>query len=85
MFNIAIRITSNNIFVLVSNAERKPIFVISSGQIIPKLKGRKKVSTVAAKLIGNLVAKKLKIKKCFSIVVYVLGNVRRRRTILAEF
>lgn len=85
MFHISIQITSNNILITLSNEIRKPIFVVSSGHLVPKLKGRKKVSTVAARLLGNLAAKKLKLKKCSLATVYVFGNLRRRKVILSEF
>jgi len=85
MFFVVIQVTSNNIIITLSNKLRKPIFIISSGHLVPKLKGRKKVSTVAAKLLGNLAAKKLKLKKCDFASVYVFGNLRRRKTILNEF
>ena len=84
MFNIALKITLNNILILVSNSAHKSVFILTGGQLVPKLKGRKKVSTVAAKLLGNLLAKKLKTKKCNIVSVYVFGNAKRRKVILAE-
>lgn len=85
MFNIAIKITTNNIFILISNSDYKLISILTSGQLIPKLKGRKKVSSVAAKLLAQVAIKLLKTKKCSLATIFVLGNIRRRKTIITVF
>jgi small subunit ribosomal protein S11 len=83
--NLVINITPNNIVVAINTLENKTVACISSGQIVPKLKGRKKVSYVAAELIAALVVKKLKTKKCSFINIFFGGVNRKRKTMIREF
>lgn len=80
--------TRNNIVVVASNLKQKPILIVSGGHLDPKLKGRKKISVVAVKLIVGIVARRLRFKKNEKKFIFVFlmgGNRIRRKSALLVF
>jgi small subunit ribosomal protein S11 len=84
MFYGSIKATPNNIFVSIRNYKQNVILTVSSGQLVPTLKGKKKVSSVAVTLLGKKVAKSLKLKKCYLLTLKLYGNLKQHRFIITE-
>jgi len=64
--------------------DKKTIWNTSSGQIIPKLKGRKKISNVAIEFITIQIVKFLKFHKYSDIDIQFFGSYTKRKSIVKK-